>query len=116
MTAPVRPLGDFLGCLLGPVIWAGHFFIVYGAETVVCLTTSPSRAAMQWTVIVATATALLAIAAVIVRYFRSVRAADGTTQRFLRTLAVVLAALSAAAILAVGLAAFGLPACLPPAG
>jgi hypothetical protein len=98
------------------MIWAAHLFIVYGAETVVCLATSSPATAMQWTVIVATAMALGAIALKILRYPWSIHAADDTTRGFLRTLALSLAALSTAAILATALSAFRLPTCLPPAG
>jgi hypothetical protein len=116
MTARVRPLWDFLACLMGPVIWSLHFFVVYGAETIVCLTDWHSTAAMRWPVVIATAAALLTIAAMILRYPPSVHAARDTTQGFLRTLAMSLAALSTAAIFATALSAFRLPACLSPAG
>jgi len=115
MTARARPLGDFLACLLGPMIWAAHFFIVYGAETVACLTNSPTNA-MQWTMIVTTVMALAAVTLTIMRHPRNVHAADDTTQGFLRILAVSLAVLSAAAIVATALSAFRLPMCVSPAG
>jgi hypothetical protein len=116
MSAPVRPLADFVACLAGPTIWALHFFVVYGAETVVCLTVSPSSNAMQWTVIAATGAALAAIAVAVMRHPHDTRAADGATRGFLRMLALSLAALSTAAILATAFMGLRLPACLSPAG
>jgi hypothetical protein len=116
MSAPVRPLADFVACLAGPVIWTLHFFIVYGAETVVCLTASAPATTMQWTVIAATAPALVAIAVAVMRYPRDARGTDGATQGFLRMLTLSLAALSTAAILATAFMGVRLPACLSPAG
>jgi hypothetical protein len=116
MTARARPFGDFVACLRGPVIWAVHFFVVYGAESVVCIGASSPAGAMRWTVFAATAIALVAIAAPHVRPVRSGPAGDPEAQRFLRSVAGWLAALSAAAIVAVAVAAMRLSACVSPAG
>jgi hypothetical protein len=116
MTSGVRPLGDFIACLYGPVIWAVHFFIVYGAESVVCMGASSSASAMRWTVFVATAIALIAMAVSYIRSVRIGRISDLGIQHFLRSVAGWLAILSAAAIVAVAAAAMRLSACLPPFG
>ncbi len=116
MTSGARPLGDFVACLRGPVIWAAHFFVVYGAESVVCIGASSPSSAMRWTVFAATAIALAAIAAPHVRPVRSGRAGDPDAQRFLKSVAGWLAILSTAAIVAVAAAAMRLPACVSPAG
>jgi hypothetical protein len=116
MTSSARPFGDFIACLYGPVIWAVHFFIVYGAESVVCAGASSPASVMRWTVFVATAIALIAMAVSYVRSVRTGRISDLGAQRFLRSVAGWLAILSAAAIVAVAAVAMRLSACMPPAG
>ena len=116
MTSSVRPFGDFIACLYGPIIWAMHFFIVYGAESVVCMAASSPASAMRWTVFAATAIALAAIAVPDVRSVRSGRTGEVEAQRFLRNVAGWLAILAAAAIVAVAAAAMRLSACVLPAG
>jgi hypothetical protein len=116
MTASARPFGGFVACLYGPIIWAVHFFIVYGAESVVCMGASSPTSAMRWTVVAATAMALIAIAVSHVRSVRAGRFSDGAAQRFLGGVAGWLAILSAAAIVAVTAAAMRLSACMSPFG
>jgi hypothetical protein len=116
MTAGARPFGDLVASLRGPIIWAVHFFVVYGAESVVCIGASSSTGAMRWTVFAATAIALVAIAAPHVRGVERGRAGDPAAQRFLGSVARWLSFLSAAAILAVAAAAMRLSACVSPAG
>jgi hypothetical protein len=115
MTAQVQPLKDFLVCLFGPVVWAVHFFVVYGAESIVCLTASSPTTGMRWTIIAVTALSLAAIAASWIR-FPAADAAEAGTRHFLRVLSGWLAAISAAAIVAVSISAWHLPACLSPEG
>ena len=116
MTAGARPLGDFLACLYGPLVWAAHFFIVYGAESVLCVGVSSPATAMRWTVFGATAIALSAIAVRLTRSVFSDQNGSTDARRFLRTVRNWLAILSAAAVLAVAVSATHLTACVSPAG
>jgi hypothetical protein len=116
MSAEARPLGDFLACMYGPIVWATHFFIVYGAESVMCLGASSPATAMRWTVFGATAIALAAIAIPLARSVLSGQHGDTDARRFLRTVRNWLAVLSAAAVLAVAVSASPLTACVSPAG
>jgi hypothetical protein len=116
MTSSARPFGDFIACLYGPVIWAVHFFIVYGAESLVCMGASSPASVMRWTVFAATAIALIVIAVLYVRSVRTGRVGDVGAQRFLGSVAGWLVMLSAAAIVAVTAAAMHLSACLSPFG
>lgn len=115
MSAPTLPLRAFLACLRGPVIWAAHFFIIYGAETVVCMAASSPVTAMRLTVLAVTAVALAALAAPLLRPGPA-RIGNDAAWDFMRTLSGWLGALSAAAMLAAAVAAWRLPACLSPAG
>jgi hypothetical protein len=76
---------------------------------------SPSRA-LQWVNIVATAAALGAIAALLIRQYRGQRHRRGDAGAFLRNASVWLALISTGAICGMTLAAWRVPACLPPAG
>jgi hypothetical protein len=116
MTTHVRPLTDFLACLLGPAIWAAHFFVIYGAETVVCAGASSPAIAMRWTVGAATAVALAIVAVPFVGSARTRHAGEAEPRRFLNVLSGVLAAFSAAAIIGVAVSALRLPACTLPFG
>ncbi|HEY5965885.1 MAG TPA: hypothetical protein VIU42_17860 [Xanthobacteraceae bacterium] len=116
MTSGARPFGEFVACLSGPLIWAAHFFVVYGAESVVCIGATSPAGAMRLTVFAATAIALVAMAAPYVRPVRGGRSGAPEAQRFLSSVARWLAILSAAAIIAVAAAAVRLTACASPAG
>lgn len=116
MTGRTGPLSDFIVCLAGPCVWAAHFFVVYGAESVVCVAAASPASAMRWTILAATAAALALIAAPLVSFGRIDRDYDAETSGFLRTLARWLAGLSALAVIAVALSGLSLPACVPPAG
>jgi uncharacterized membrane protein YgdD (TMEM256/DUF423 family) len=101
--------------LAGPVVWAAHFFVLYGAEALVCTqAASPSRA-LQWVNIGATAVALAALAALLIRQYRS-RQKNDDADAFLRSASLWLALISAGAICGTMLSAWRVAACLPPAG
>ena len=74
MTQRARPFGDFIACLYGPIIWAMHFFIVYGLEAAVCTRASSPAFIMRWIVAIATAIAIAALAAFVFRCFLNYRA------------------------------------------
>lgn len=116
MSPRTMPLTAFIGCLRGPTIWAAHFFILYGAETIVCMTASAPAPAMRLTVLAATVIALVVLGLPFLRVSAHARLRDDAARDFMRTLSISLSALSAAAMLAAAVAAWRLPACLPPAG
>jgi hypothetical protein len=114
MIAHARPLKDFLVCFIGPAVWAVHFFVVYGAEGVLCREAIAPTASMRWLVSAATLTALAAL--VVSLMWRAPRndGSQDSTQRFLRSIAAWLAVLSAAAVVAVAASGLRLSACEPP--
>lgn len=116
MTAMVRPVSEFLACLYGPIVWAAHFFVVYGAESIVCTSSSSPASTMWFTIVGMTAIALAAIAAPLARSVRVAPESDREVQRFLMMLRNSLPILSAAAVLAVAVSALRLNACVSPAG
>jgi hypothetical protein len=66
-----RPLTAYLLCLVGPVIWAGHLFLLYGGATLICLgpPTAGSRIFLVFAAIV-TASALTGLAFALGRFRR----------------------------------------------
>jgi hypothetical protein len=116
MTTAVRPVSEFLACLYGPVVWAAHFFVVYGSESIVCTGSSSPASTMWFTTVGMTAIALAAIAAPLARSVRVDPESDPEARRFLMMLRNSLAILSAAAVLAVAVSALRLNVCVSPAG
>jgi hypothetical protein len=115
MSARTSPLSAFLACLRGPMVWAAHFFVLYGAETLVCMLASSPATAMRLTVLAVTAMALAILVAPLL-CAGNARVDDREAQSFLRTLSIWLSTLSAGAILASAVAAWRLGACLSPTG
>lgn len=114
-TKNVRPLGDFLWALAGPIVWAAHFFLVYGVEAVICTRTSSPTLMMRWIVAAVTAAALSALALSLFRALRQRRQQSGAAS-FLPDISAALALVSIAAISGAAVAGLTLPACAPPAG
>jgi hypothetical protein len=114
MTA--RPLTDFAIVLTGPIVWAAHFFVLYGAESLVCTQAASPSQALQWINIVATAAALGTLAVLLVRQHRSRWHKKDDASAFLRNASIWLALLSTGAIFGATLSAWRVAACLPPAG
>jgi hypothetical protein len=119
MIRRARPFGDFVLCLLGPMVWAAHFFVVYGAATLVCTGTGAAARYLPWIAAVATAIALASLGAFLAWQIQSRlkrrRRPDESTH-FLNDVAIALSALSVLAIFAVVWPVFHLPACAPPFG
>lgn len=111
MTRNVRPFLDFLWALAGPIVWATHFFLVYGVEAVVCTRADSPSVAMRWIVAGATAVALCALIIVVMRQRK-----DRDAALFLREVSIILAFVSMAAIAGAGISGLSLSACLSPAG
>ena len=110
---PVRPLHDVLRLLVAPLIWFAHLTVVYGAETLICLKAQPSGTAMIWAVGLATAAALIGLAAYAASTLRNRHSDDG---RFLSAVSLVLALLSSFGVLLTTLPPVFLPACASAAG
>ena len=110
MTRTVRPFSDFLWALAGPIVWAAHFFVVYGMEAVICTRTASPFSTMPWIVAIATAVAFGALIIVVIRQ-RKVP----DTALFLRQVSVALALISMAAITGAAVSGLSLPACMPAA-
>ena len=111
MMRNVRPFSEFLWALAGPIVWAAHFFLVYGVEAVICTRAASPSVAMQWIVAGATATALGALIIVVIRQ-RKAQAAV----LFLRQVSIILALVSMAAIAGAAISGLSLSACVSPAG
>ena len=118
MTRRARPFGDFLLCLFGPIVWVAHFFVMYGAATLVC-TGRPVAYAMIGIGIVATTVALASLGAFVVWKIRerlNRRGRPNDIVRFLNDLSLALATISMLAILAVAWPVLHLPTCVSPFG
>jgi hypothetical protein len=116
MTAKARPLSDLLIALAGPIVWAAHFFVIYGVEAVICTRAAVPFRAMQGISIVATAIAIGLLAVLLIRQYRTQRRRGGDAAAFLRDISVWLAVISIGAVAGVALSALRLPVCVPPAG
>lgn len=116
---PVRPFNDFLRVLVAPAIWFIHLVVVYGAEALICTGSmvSSGRVAV-WTVVVATAAALIGLscAAVQLRPAFVARKTARSALKFLPGTALALIPLSALAVMWVAVSAVLLPACTSPTG
>jgi hypothetical protein len=114
MTTKAQPLGRFLLAFLGPMVWAAHFFVVYGVEAALCTRVASPATTMRWIVAAATIAAVAGLAAFLMLCFR--RPSDEPEALgFLHKVSVCLALISIGAILAVAASALRLPACMQPA-
>ncbi len=105
-TVIARP-GFVLRWFAGPLIWAAHFLVVYGSESLAC-TRGGSHALVVIAATIVTLGALAATTALAVRRSR----ASGQGTAFMDTVAVALGFLSITAVLAMVLPAFLLSACM----
>ena len=115
MTKNVRPLGDFLLALAGPIVWAAHFFVVYGFEAVICTRVSSPDYVMRWIIAAATVAAIGALAVFLLRNWAR-HSQDPDTAQFLRHIYAALAIISMGAVIGAALPSLTLPACMSPAG
>jgi hypothetical protein len=110
----VRPLGDFLQLFTGPVIWFAHFVTLYGAEALICTPGLASAGTMTWAAGAATLAALAALGGFGVMVMRRPAhdpAGSHSGATFLRSATLLLAMLSAIAVIWVALPAAVLPVC-----
>jgi hypothetical protein len=117
-----RSIGELAFVLAGPMVWAAHFFLLYGAEVLIC--TGPvagSRGEQLLPVAAALTTAAVAgLLAILVAGLTSGRqarqATEGTTRSlFWRDAPTALAMLAMLGVLWTALPALLIPACAPPA-
>lgn len=115
MSAKTAPFSDFVLALAGPIVWAAHFFIVYGLEAAVCARAESPAFTMRWIVAAATAAAVAGLAALLIRRFRK-QPSEPEAFRFLHKVFVYLTLISIGAILAVAASTLRLSACVQPLG
>ncbi len=115
MNAKSAPFNGFVLAFAGPIVWAAHFFIVYGLEAAVCTRADSPAATVRWIIATATATAVVGLAALLIRRFRK-PPSDSEAFRFLHKISIYLALLSIGAVLTVAASALRLSACMQPAG
>lgn len=115
MTGETRPFRDFLYALAGPIVWAAHFFVVYGPEAIICTRAASPAYAMRWVVAVATATAIGTLSIFLFRQLIR-RRKTRDTAAFLNGVSIALMLISMAAIAGVAAGSLSLPACTPAAG
>jgi hypothetical protein len=111
-TASRSFVGTVLLTLAGPIIWALHFLVIYGAHTLMCVQGASERDAR---VVIGVAT-LIALAALALAAWRigSVEASGrqrGQTRGFLRNIMFLLSVLSAFAVAWAGSTILFLSAC-----
>lgn len=105
---------SFLKLFSGPIIWAIHFLFIYSFNGIMC-----ARPALQqewaglslsgWAIVLASAAALLAIASINVRGWRSDM--DAGNKDFVRWMTAGLGLLSAFAIILEAIPVFLVPEC-----
>lgn len=113
----MSPVSELLLCLNGPLIWAAHFFVLYGAGTLACLD-STARHGMPFNVFALTFTfvAILAVlgltALQVARAGRREPPGDQTDgRRFLRAISIFMGFAALLAIAWATLPVLMLPSC-----
>ena len=115
MTTNARPFRDLALALSGPIVWAAHFFVVYGLEATVCTRAASPILTMQLIVSCATAVAIVVLAVFTLHRLR-VPPSENDALFFLNRISIFLALISIGAVLAVAVSATQLSACLQLAG
>jgi hypothetical protein len=114
MTSQSRPLSDLISSLIGPIVWAAHFFVMYGAETLICINGGLGLPNMHLFAPAATGIAIGILLAAIMWNRRSRHPYDRTPA--LRNVSNILSLLSIGAIAATALPAAVVPTCASPVG
>lgn len=112
-----NPVSELLLCLGGPIIWAVHFFVMYGASTLACLNSSARHSTPFF--VFAFSLTLVAIFAVLgLTAWQVARASHRETsgdqtdgRRFLRTISILLGSATLLAIAWATLPLLMLPSC-----
>jgi hypothetical protein len=113
-----RTIDGLLLCLAGPIVWAAHFFIMYGTGALTCAV-APASARNTIFQVIGTATTVIAVATLIglvVRGFARSRSrrhaeSDFAGSSFLRHGGIALAGLALLGVLWVALPTAFLAAC-----
>jgi hypothetical protein len=114
-----RPLGDVLQLFTGPLVWFAHFVTLYGAEALICTPGLVTAGAMTWVAAAATLAALAVLGGFGVMVMRRpVHDPKGghNDAPFLRSATLLLAMLSAIAVVWAALPVAVLPVCASAAG
>jgi len=101
-------MARLLGWLGGPLIWAAHFLIVYGSESLFC--TRGTAGAYPAFLAIVTAAALAGLGVLILREARLTR--NGTGAHFMDRLSLLLSVAGAIAVVATSLPILLVPACI----
>jgi hypothetical protein len=115
MNARPKPIVDCMPALAGPLVWAMHFFILYGSEALACTEPGAPGNAVRWIGAVATIAALTALSLLPLGIRRTLVAPvqeAGSTEASL-AFAGPLTLLSMIAIVWTSLPLVMLPACAP---
>jgi len=108
MTERTLPLASAAAALLGPVVWAAHFILIYALESVLCRVADG-----RWHTIVIVVATLGALATLAVHAGKqSRRLCLAGAEGFLAQVALTLGGLSLLAIILVAGAGLALPACV----
>lgn len=121
MTAPRDTIATFVSILAGPAIWAAHFFLVYGAQALICTgPDAPARGGLLLPIDVALTAAAVSGLLYLMTWRlpsrQAPQATEGTGRSlFWRDTPVALAALAMLGVLWAALPPILLPACAPAA-
>jgi len=80
MSVRTRPVGDLLFALIGPMVWAAHFFVVYLLEAMLCVPGASDSGAARIAAAFATVIALVVL--ICARLSRRTDCVDGLSQSF----------------------------------
>ncbi len=94
--------------VLGPIVWAAHFAVVYGAHTALCAIRPPGTAEAS----VAMAVGIATLAALLTLLLAGMT--PGTAVRFRRDVTLLLTVLSAIAVAWLGITVLIVPVCTSP--
>jgi hypothetical protein len=121
MTTRAPSIGVTLIWLFGPVVWAVHFFLLYGIATVLCAGPEASQPGLvRLLALGVTVLALAAIACFVALQFIGGRSREAhrleTVRAFLRVTGMTLAGLAAVGIVWTAAGTILIPACTNSSG
>ena len=102
-------------CLVGPMIWAAHLTLLYGAHTLICARLPGASHQELWLVVLSAVTAPALLGLGIFSLFPGMalrrRHDDSSAPQFLRRVTLLLSTLSALGIIWATVSAIMLPTC-----
>jgi hypothetical protein len=105
---------DLVTALTGPIVWAAHFFFLYLTEAFACAGSNLPAEAVRWSGLVATITALAALALYLARVYPFRQRGRTAQAETAFIFGAPLALLSMVSILWTAIPLLLLPACAPP--